>query len=342
MTSEVNTNNNIELLICPGCSSLLNQKNDKIVCSNCISTWPVNKCIPTFDDMDAERFDQTNKDMELLCRTAETDGWQKAFFEYTLQKVKNQEKITEDQRSADWRFLTDFNKQSTILLFGCGLGTIPVSLSQTAGKVFVADYNLSCLRFLDIRKREQGINNIFPLYVKNVQNFPFKNKMFDTMVILQSTMYQNNKPLNFTDIVKTASRFLKDQGTLVLMTDNALSFTRLFDKKEASPCQSIMGYKKKLNREGFLDIQFYAPLPGHGNVPMFYLPLFDRGSTNYFLKNVFTFFNMVSPEVKKNYAIEYAFAKIAVYAVKIVNLSWLMKYFVPSYTIIARRKSTTD
>jgi SAM-dependent methyltransferase len=341
MTPEINTNNNIELLICPSCSSLLNQKNDEIVCSNCISRWPVKEDIPIFDDRDAEKCDQTNKDMDFLCRTAEANGWQKAFFDYTLQKVKNQEKIPEDQRCADWKFLTDFNNQSDILLFGCGLGTIPVSLSQTVRCIFVSDCVWSGLRFMNIRKKEQGLNNIFPLYVKNIKNYPFKKKSFDGIALLQNNLCHNDKPICFTDMVKTVSGFLKDTGTLVLMVDNAFSFTRFLGKtmkKGSESLQTISGYKKTLIREGFSDIRFYAPLPGHGNVPMFYVPLSDNGGTRYFLENIFGFFDMVSPEVKKNYAVEYAAAKIAVFFARMIKLTWLMKYFVPGYTIIARKQ----
>jgi SAM-dependent methyltransferase len=285
-----------------------------------------------------------NKEMELLCRTAETDGWQKAFFAYTLQKVKNQEKSPEDQRCADWKFLTDFNNQSDILLFGCGLGTIPVSLSLSVRSVLVCDCDRSSLRFINIRKKEQGLDNLFPLYIKNIENCPFKKKSFDGITFLQNSLCHNDKPVSFTDMVKTASGFLKDTGTLVLMVDNAFSFTRLLGKtteKASQSLQTISGYKKTLIREGFTDIRFYAPLPGHGNVPMFYVPLSDHGGTRYFIENIFGFFDMVSPEVKKSYAVEYATAKIAVFIARMIQLTWLMKYFVPGYTIIARKQASS-
>jgi len=99
---------------------------------------------------------------------------------------------------------------------------------------------------------------------------------------------------------------------------------------------SIYGYKKALQEVGFSEIKFYAPLPQY-RTPLFYIPLDNVNVLNYFFKNIFPLFNMVSPEVKRHYAFQYKVAKIGVKIALIFKLTWLAKFIAPGFSIIAKK-----
>lgn len=271
-----------------------------------------------------------------LLQEAITCGWDTAFYNYVKTQVERGYAVVEDERIVDWRYLLPIDAGSVVLVLGCGLGTVPVVLSQTCKKVYVTDPSWENIRFLNIRRKQQGINNLFPFYTRDLLNLPFPEGSFDLIVLRSS---ECGISVQLGRLIRHFRGLLKVGGRVSLSLANRLAFHRLFGKgrRESLTIHTIYGYKKLLRQEGFTDIQFYAPLPNHNGVPLFCVPVEDRNAVDYFLRNVFPLVETVPAEVKRAHALEYAVARAGVRLALRHGLTGLVKLFVPGFNIIARR-----
>ena len=274
-----------------------------------------------------------------LLSDTETHGWKKAFYEFSKAEIGSGGTVPEDQRIADWKYLLPLNRDTRALVFGCGWGTVAVALSEICGTVGVIDSDCEKLSFLNGRKKQQRIDNLYPIYVKDRSGFPFSESSFD-LVSVGGHSWGVNQPVEVRDIVRDAHGLLKDGGTVYLSFRNRLAFQDLLKwGKSSAPFRlhTAYGYRRILQAEGFSEIQFYAPLPRYDGIPLFYLPLENSHALNFFLRNIFPLFEMVSPEVKRAYAMEYAVAKLGVRLTLLFRLATLAKIFVPGFNIVAKK-----
>src|SRR5438046_2381155 len=77
--------------------------------------------------------------------------------------------------------------------------------------------------------------------------------------------------------VLEAHRLLGPGGVAYLSVGNWSSYRRLLHPWTVGTGieRSLRGYRIVLARTGFADIRFYAPLPNHEGIPLFYVPLDD-------------------------------------------------------------------
>ncbi len=276
---------------------------------------------------------------ENIIRVAESLGWETALFDLNKEHLKRTGIIEEDQRCADWKYLLPLNSKGDLLLLGCGWGAIPVALSEVCRSVYAVDTTWDKIRFLDIRRKQQGIENLFPVYGRCDSDIPFPDESFDVVAV--NELHGNEKdPQPFRKAVQHFRHLLKERGVLYLSLYNSLSFQRLLrwgEKPVSSISHSIFGYKRILREEGFSKIRFYAPLPRQDGIPLFYVPLNSDQSLSFFFRNIFPLFETVSPEVKKAYGFQYTIAKVAVRLTLRLGLTSLTKIFVPGYSIIAEK-----
>ncbi len=92
----------------------------------------------------------------------------------------------------------------------------------------------------------------------------------------------------------------------------------------------------RLKRLGFAIEAIYAPLPSHNGIPLFYVPL-ANGPMAYFFSKIMPLILTVSPEVKKQYGWKYRAAARGLGTFNRLKLSWLAKFILPSYVVVARR-----
>jgi len=275
-----------------------------------------------------------------IIHIAESLGWQAALYSYNKQHLEEVGIIDEDQRCADWKYLLPLNNKSDLLLLGCGWGAVPVALSEVCGSVYAIDSTWDKIRFLDIRREQQGIENLFPIYGRCDSDIPFPDESFD-IVAVNELEGKEKDPQPFRKAVQNFHRLLKEKGVLYLSLYNRFSFQRLLrrgEKPASSVYHSIFGYKRILKEEGFSKIRFYAPLPRQDGIPLFFVPLNSDQSLNFFFHNIFPLFEAVSPEVKKAYGFQYTIAKVAVHLTPLFLLTFLTKILVPGYGIIAENK----
>lgn len=275
-----------------------------------------------------------------VLQDAELFGWETALYNLNREQLAKCGIIQEDQRCADWRYLLPLNSKSDLLLLGSGWGAIPVALSEVCRSVYAVDSSWEKTKFLDIRRIQQGKDNLFPINGRCDSELPFPDGSFNAVAVneLQGKWRRSQ---TFPKAIRAFYRLLKEDGILYLSLRNRLSFQGLLrgnDKPASSIRYSIFGYKAILREEGFSKIQFYAPLPRQDGIPLFYIPLMGDLPMKFFFRNIFPLFEAVSPEVKKAYGFQYAVAKLAVRLNLHLGLTSLAKVFVPGFMIIAEKK----
>ena len=193
--------------------------------------------------------------------------------------------------------------------------------------------------FINARRKQQGIDNLFPVYVSGVLDLPFPEKCFD-LVAMGDFQWDATRSIRFREIARRIHGLLKEGGRVYFSLGNRLAFQHLFGlvkDQTTLPSHTIYGYRHILQEEDFSEIQFYAPLPHHDGVPLFYVPLEDNRALTFFFRNIFPLFEMVTPEVKRAYAFEYAIAKMGVRLALVLRLTGLTKIFVPGFSVLAKK-----
>ena len=355
-------------LTCPQCGTPL-PDGSQFVCADCSKHWSVKDDIPLYGAYEGlPSVESADSELSRLVDVAETDGWETALYEYTKARVTRNGLAYEDQRVADWKYLLPLSRDSVVMVVGCGLGTVPVSLAETCGRVYAVDPTWEKVCFLNARKKQQGIDNLFPIFGSRNLDFPFARGQFDLIAIVGTfewvTMRSGVGGLRAAQVeaLQHIHGLLKQDGRLYFTADNRFGYQHLFGgmgkswlrlagvisrsvaklatrvvKREGLGTQrySIRGYKKLLREAGFGNTDFYAPLPKHTGIPLFHLPLHNDEAMRYFFSNIFPLFEMVSPEVKGQYGLQYPMAKIGARLALRFRGTKLAKYFAPGFSIIA-------
>ena len=362
------------MAVCPACLNPTGRHAWTFLCDGCLAGWSIKDEIPTLNDglvMCSMSGPLEHGELGQLVASAESNGWQQALYEYNSVKVARGAAPEEDQRLADWQYLVPLDRNTVVLVVGSGLGTVPLSFSERVAAVYVVDPVWERVRFLRIRAVQQGIQNVFPFYTGGRFSLPFGAGSFHLVVLKSSVPWGavDDTPRNQREtsqiILKQVHFLLRPGGKLSLVVGNGLSFLRLLSliirpamwiprsiealKSALGLGQkvhlgsligesSLLGYRKLLRAGGFTDLDVYAPLPSHTGVPLFSLPLNSGPARRHFFSHIFPLFEMVSPEVKRQYGLQYPIARLGVKLALRFRLTAMVKYFVPGYSIIATKK----
>lgn len=249
------------------------------------------------------------------------------------------DKLGEDLRSTDWQYLFNLNKQCTVLLLGSGPGLLPAALSESCGKVYVIDSSRNRISLLNDRINREGIENLYPIYTNDLLEPPLREGRFDLIAVRNIESPLGHK-VAFRVFVRKLYNLLKEGGSLFLEVENRLAFNSLIGKKRTAPSMSIHtlnGYRKALKVEGFSDIHFFAALPYHEARPLFLAPIDSNNVMDFFYREAFPLFEMVSPETKRIYGSQYRLAKAVVRISMRLNITGVLKLFFSGFSIIAKR-----
>lgn len=323
----------IKNLLCPRCGHPLREELNTLFCVSCLATWYKINGIPYFGD---EHDKYRNQDISKFLCVAESDGWDKALYEFVYKKSKFSKIPKEDQRISDWKYLLPAHRDRFTLVIGCGHSTVPIMLADISKKVFAVDSSWKNIMFLNIRKDQQKVKNIFPIYLQRGLSLPFARKSFD-LISLNSNHWDKKRSASFYNYVLYLHSLLKPDGVLQLNLNNRLAASHILNPSDKYSSYDIFTYQKIFRMVGFANIRYYAPLPYHNESPLFVVPLENTQSLIYFFRNLFPLFDMVSPEVKRSYALEYSIAKIGIRLMLFFRLAKLFKIFVPGFIIFARK-----
>ncbi|MBN3038765.1 MAG: class I SAM-dependent methyltransferase [Candidatus Omnitrophica bacterium] len=342
---------------CPICSDLLKKDAQTFSCQNCDKSWPIKEDIPCFAELkahwDFESFSQ--KELDELLHKAESMDWESFRLDYFQQRFPRWFKYFFDQSRADGVFLAPLSRKSRVLDLGCGWGSLSRPLSRRFDEVISVDNIFGRLKWLSIACRKEGIDNVQPV-LANVSGLPFPRSYFDLILMngllewvgTESSLgrpYQAQKK-----VLSNMSAMLKQRGYLYIGVENrfgyqyflgdldhsGLRFTSLMPRSIADLWSMIMtkrkyrtytysykGYQRLLKEAGFDEIKFYCPLTGY-HYPRWIFPFEDADTLRYFLNNI----GSLSSRQKI----------ILFFGLKLLLLSGLYKYFMPSFIILCRKK----
>ena len=308
-------------LYCPDCQCILeNYNNIKLICYSCKSQVQLKNGIPDFTK---GRYyypqDKGRERMQSILNDIKEKPW--AEIEETLfsETPSLRNKIFNIGRS-DWRFLPEINKDSIILDFGCGYGTMSDPLSYMAKKVYAVDATFEQIEFTTMRMEKQGIKNAFCLCA-DIKTLPFPDKIFDVIVMVGvlewlATGNTQGQPEEMQlEALRILCRKLKTDGQLIFGIENRMSYKYFLGKREEHVAVRLvallprciadlyvrlrkgipyrtytytkMGYDALLKKAGFIRSSYFVPLPFYHN-PDHILPLCrnNQGSFNSCFENL--------------------------------------------------------
>ena len=343
-------------LTCPACKMKLVSAADSLYCIPCNVTYPIRDGIPFFSKGDYYFVEIKEGDIDELLSIARRDGWKAGLHDYLRIKDENTYKISCDESRLDWRFLFPLSKNSMVLDMGCGWGGISLAMSQRAGTVVSLDVSQKRLQCLNLRVRQDKIDNIVPICGGDSLILPFPDKSFDLVVLNGVLEWLGifHHELSPRDVqitkLKDIRRILKDNGQIYVGIENRLGyvyflggtdhnklrFTTLMPRKLADNytkrktgegyrtyTYGLGGLRKLFKEAGFLDIDIYATIPTYRDV--FFLA--NVNDTNV-LKYFFTYL-LQTRSMKR---------KIIAVASRFLLLLGIFKYFIPELGIVARKK----
>ena len=165
--------------VCPFCKGSFEREVYGYYCENCDRRFPVKEGIPILtDSVNCWDF-QSIKSKQLLT-ISEERGWSKA-----IQEVYGYSDygfwISDVSRGCGV-LLTSINKKSRVLDAGCGWGALSLFAAPIADEVHAIDSTFDAVKFLAIRTRQEGIENICPA-VGDLLKLPFPEDYFDIVLL---------------------------------------------------------------------------------------------------------------------------------------------------------------
>jgi SAM-dependent methyltransferase len=268
-------------------------------------------------------------------------GWQPAWFEFNLERIRRGEPLAEDDRAADWTLLLRLDPDACVMIIGCEWATAALALARRCSRVYVLDDSSEKVEFLKARASQQNVTNIECRVTSSPMPADFGNAPFDLIVIRD---IPQDWPVTLPALLEPLKKALKPKGSIFLSVTN--SWCPLFWLSRSAPgrfpTQSLFGCMNLFARGGFNRVQAFSPLPRHWGVSLFHLPLDQPAAIRFFFKKIFPLFDAVSPEVKRGFALEHALAKIAAKLACLPGAAHFVKYFLPGFHFIVQKGAQRD
>lgn len=277
------------------------------------------------------------QDIESIATQTQKKGWDEAIFQYSLNQIKKNERIPEDLRIADWIYFLPESSLENVLVIGAGLGTTPLALASICQHVTCIDSNESQIDIL--KRRAQSYSHLRTFLSDNWAQI--NNQSYSLIAVQDlSLAFQLTHSQTLHDLNNQLHQLLSLNGSLQLFLRNKYSIQYLMDRSDhikQTRFYSLNQYRKMFKKSGFSQVSTYAPIPHFDSIPLFYLPVDYHRALKYFFKVIFPLFEMVSPEVTKQYGLQYQVAKLGANGAMFFHLYPLVKYFLSGYLFIATK-----
>lgn len=356
-------------LVCPNCKATLARSDDGLVCPDCAARFPVREGIPSFARGDFYWNEIPRSQMHKVIEAAKRQGWQTAVYDVLNPTGSEVRATVGDERRADWKYLLPLSRESRALDLGCGWGAAALALAEVCGQVVAMDATWERIHFLDIRRRQMGVDNLLPIHGGDTLTFPFPDGAFDVVVLVGvlewlGESYPELPPRGAQlKALRNLRALLRPDGFLYLAIENRLGYDYLMGRPDHNGLPfvgllprrladwvsrrrvgrpfrtyqySMWGYRHLLRAAGFDRIQFYGDLPQYRH-PHFYIPLEDNRAFDYFLAHLWESFKRGTPERARDYRQAYRLADAGLRVARRVRLAGLARYVVPGFSVIAQR-----
>lgn len=354
--------------ICPICNKELLRNDNNISCNFCNKTYKISDGIIDFRKGDEPYWCEVPQPlMTGLLKDVKLTGWRDALLK--LCNSRNDKGLferTAEKNRASWMYLIPISQESTVLDAGSGWGSLTFSLAEYFKSVVSIDSVFERISFVEERRRQENINNI-QCICGSVLKMPFADNSFD-LVVLNGVLEwlglsDLSKPVREVQLtaLKEINRILKPGGYIYVGIENRFGidyffgfkdhhsglrfstlmprfianiYSRIVKKRDYRTfTYSYSGYRKLLKEAGFEKQSFYVPISNYRKFH-YLLPLNLPNSDNS-IKYVFTHILpekliFVSKIVKKLHWAAMMFFRF--------KLTWLLKYFVTSYSIMGEKK----
>ena len=159
-----------------------------------------------------------------------------------------------------WRFLLPVDHQSVILCLNPAMGLVPLGLAGFVKHVVVYSDSLQQLRWVRMRAKKQGIDNLKLVYGGGSRrSIPFLDSVFDAVVVGRPEI-RVSAPIVF---LNECGRVLKTGGCLFEMFRNRYGWRSWMTSKlhVRSQHPGRRKYRRMLESCGFGSTRFYIPCP---------------------------------------------------------------------------------
>lgn len=325
--------------ICRTCNQNLSENKDKLICSQCDRSWLIKEGIPIFSEKDLDYSREISLDkMKEVNDLSQKIGWEKAQAKVLEKKVQD---IILRQGSADWRYLSGAASFERVLDVGCGFGTLSFSFAQSSKIVYALESAWERIKFVDIRRRQDNINNIRPI-CSDALTLPFCDNFFDIVVlngVLEWVGHLDNTvspSVAQKKVLKEIFRILKSKGVLYIGIKNKFALRNFLRKKiQYNPyLRTYQGYDSILDKTGFKSIEFYMPLPNYDNFRCLF-PLNNLATIRYWMDN------LIYPRIASDKLLVKAFFSLCRLVFR-PALQYIVKLFALDYSIFAAKEKPKD
>jgi SAM-dependent methyltransferase len=273
-------------------------------------------------------------DAQLIAQTAVTNGWRVAAHDGMRVRNHAAYRMAVDEYRAQMRVLLPLQATSHVLHLRSGWGAIACALRACVASVTAVDDRAPQIRFLEARSREQAHGALHVVRADPSRRLPFAEQQFDAAVLIDVPVGRvRERRWNVLDEVW---RLLKPGGWLLLAVPNLLGFARPHGVGHGQP-RGCWGYQRAVQRAGFNEPAFYAPLPSHEE-PFFIVPLAHWRLLNHFVDGLFTAQDYRFKLEARGLGAAYRMAWWLWRAGRHARLTHLARYVMPGYLIVAQRQ----
>jgi SAM-dependent methyltransferase len=349
--------------VCPACRHSLEERPGTYTCNHCKAVFKVTENIPVFMTTNAPYWGELSKERmkelnEKIQSTADLSS--------PLSSVENTSFISrvKDDKTADWCHLIPIGNDATVLDAGCGLGGVSFNLSRYYAHVFAVEPVFERIYFAELSRVKRNIGNVTTV-CGSVLQLPFPDNTFDMAalngVLEWSALADPARPAYGVQMnaLKELQRVIKPGGYLYIGIENRYGidyflgikdphsslrfapilprfladiYSRLVNKTDyRTLTHSYSGYNRMLRHSGFHSAEFYFPLSNYRTF-QYIVPLNNSGALRYFLESVLPQKLIFSSSLIK-------LLYLCIILMIRLRLASAFKWFVPSYSVIARKNA---
>jgi len=305
-------------LYCPSCKSKLLVTKNGAVCEECAQSYDRKHGILSFID---DRYSYGNIPQE---KWEEVLSLIAAMTNEEIQSYLASEKFkgrwayvnSFKNNKADGFCFLDISEKDVILDIGCGPGSLTIPLAKKCKEIYALDATLPRLRFLEVRGRNEGLDNIIPIHATAV-SLPFRGPCFDYVLMNGVFEYlgewddRADPKETQENTLQAIVELLKKRGHIFIAIENRYGYDFVYKEKDHNKLymtsllprfaanwvtmalkkkryriytHSFNEYHKMLKRAGFRNIGFYYVWPDYRD-PKYIFAEQDRNIFKYYLEH---------------------------------------------------------